>query len=654
MWDRLRLKTLRTSALISLGLSLLVGALYGIHVFAPFDGKVRDFFLRLRGPSPLIDDIVLILVDTKSENELEAWPFPREYHAALINGLTRAGARTIAMDVLFFDPAKPETDALFAEVLRTTGNVFLPAIPYPPGPQRRNADLAQPQIRLKPEDYPSEAVADRGNLRTYPLGVPSADGFYTIADLHGPMPAIAGAVAGVGHAMAIPDSDGTIRRVPPFVEYQGAFIPHFALLASLHQLGASMSDVSFPRRHRMEIAPPNGAKIRVPLDLRRQMMVNYTTGLGNITSYSYSDVLRALADPEGSSLHPEIFNNKLVFIGSYTSADTDLHPSPLDAAIPGVLINAWVAHTLLTDSALRAPRRGETLLLTLLFGTLAGPILALTRARLAALIVPLFFVLFYAGAFALFAQFRVTLDMLPPTLSLLAASVAGLSLAFIGEQQARMRLRSTLGQYFSPSLMEEIARADTTEVAVAQKKDISVIFADMVGFTPLSERLSPEELVEIVNEFFAYAAEIIERHGGTVDKFMGDAVMAIVGAPISRNDHAQRALAIAREMIAKTREIRHAWRQRDREFPELSVGIASGFSMVGSIGSQNYKEYTALGRVVNLASRIEGTAAASEIRVSEKTFSLLGDPPFAEEIGNIELKGLGEKYRIFRIRPSEV
>lgn len=220
--------------------------------------------------------------------------------------------------------------------------------------------------------------------------------------------------------------------------------------------------------------------------------------------------------------------------------------------------------------------------------------------------------------------------------------------------EARIReetaIRSDLGRYLPAELVDKIVKREQSMALGGRRLPITVLFADVVAFTPLSEKLPPEEVVSLLNELFTLLTEAVFRHGGTVDKFVGDCVMALFGAPEPRADHAARALATAQDMLRFLETANDGWQERFGTRVQLAIGVHSGEAVVGNVGSETRMEYTAIGDVVNVAARLETIARPQQILVSRATAQAAGDAFDTAPIGAREVPGRAEPIELFEVR----
>ena len=219
-------------------------------------------------------------------------------------------------------------------------------------------------------------------------------------------------------------------------------------------------------------------------------------------------------------------------------------------------------------------------------------------------------------------------------------------------QVQQLERANRLKRYLSPQVADSILAGQTEVSLMSKRRNLTIFFSDIRGFTPLSERLEPEELVDRLNEYLSAMTELVFKHGGTLDKYVGDAIMVFFGDPVPQEDHARRAVRMALEMREKLSELQKNWSLRHEEPLTIGMGIATGYVTVGDIGSSVRSDYTVLGNHVNLASRLADQAKAGEILVSERTMVANQDIVHGIEVDKIELEGIGRPVRIYRVEPQ--
>lgn len=522
-------------------------------------------------------DIAVVAIDEYSIRAMQpvagSWPWPRSVTGELVEALKVAGAEAVILDVMFYeaDRYRPDHDVYFGEILDQHDDVYVPL-------SLMRTD--QPQLSPKAVEYPE-------SLQLEPTDRAEAD-----ARLELRVPAVGDPEHWQGGLINfIPDADGTSRRYPLYLEQHGWRIPSLPARVVRDQTGSL----------------PEAGEIR--LDWRHAESPPYRT-------HSFADLYEHLL--QGQPLDPDAFGGRWVLIGATATGLHDLRATPVNPHFPGVYILATALDNLKNGHALE---RIEPV-----FESVAALIIVLVLLLAwyrGWALVPVLGVLIVFSAITLLASALLGLrGLLVPVLPLLLlAWLAFLVIAVLNywrEYQARKRAIDLFGRFLDPTVVSELAERGLVEDSLmAREVEISVLFSDVRGFTTLSEQRSADEIMSLLNDYFARQVDVIFRHEGTLDKFIGDAVMAFWGAPIAAPDHAGKAVAAALEM----RQVLADFKQ-DLGIPDFDIGIGihTGPAVVGMLGSQQRYDYTAIGDTVNLASRIEGlTRDRAGVLVSEAT-----------------------------------
>ncbi|MDI6807698.1 MAG: adenylate/guanylate cyclase domain-containing protein [Candidatus Eisenbacteria bacterium] len=630
-------------SLISASLTLI---LLVAGVFYPAELKSVDLRFRIRGESKGSSIVSIVTIDEKSEEGFgEKWPWRRIYHALLIDALTDFGTRAEGFDV-FFSSSKDD-DAAFRESILRNGHVHLGQY-----------------FELGRGDEAEVPGKDANSLspQTLKFSIPFSNTRALPAkNIFPPNETLLSAAAGVGFEQLDPDigrrglnSDGTARKYPVLVSFQGRLFPSIALSIACDYFDADLSEVTFESGRWVVI--PGGLRLekplRIPVDREGQMIVNWTgkwDGRYGIKKFSYFDICES-RNLILNDLQPRIAKEKLaelqgrvVLIGDATLDSQDRATIPFETLYPMVGFQANALHTILERSFLTlVPMRFMVLvILVLSFG------LAYLVSERKAITTLLIFVVFGAGYFALscflFARSGLITDLTAPTFSLFGTFVGTVGYRFEKERRERQRISNTFGKYVSPDVLGEILKNRQATIP-GEKRDVSILFSDVRGFTTISETLSAEELVPLINEYLTAMTEIIFSHGGTVNKFVGDAIMAIFGAPVACDDHPDRALRTAIAMMTKVREMSARWKEEGKPPLDIGVGINTGIVFAGNVGSVERMEYTVMGDGVNVASRLESLNKdyGTHIIVSTETLRRAKGKFMVRELGTVSLKGRKE------------
>lgn len=578
------------------------------------ENRVLDWNLRSYAKLAVPDtDIVILDID---EHSLEAmapefgrYPWSRAAFASLVEALEKQKPAAIVFDILFVDPHREhrDDDLYFIDTIRKTNNTYFPFVILDTG---ESEDNGYPLDRLGPAIRTT--AAENG----------------TKAALLLPMPGLRD-TGRLGTINIRADSDGVFRRYSVHHNINGWRIPSLALSVS-KALGYETPNVT-------------------------EMSLVWLQGGEGRRHFSFSDVYHDLG-ARNPGIYGATFKDKIIVIGATAPALGDLKLIPLGANYPGVEILATAIDNLKNQKHLSSvPGITSPLLIIMLLIMLAWSF----NRGLSPLV---------SGIGLLFASFfllstsRLLLTqwlwVFPPVTIVLTAwifYIIEISRAYRIEQRRRQKITSTFGRFLDPRVVKQlVGQADVSSMQQGEKQQITVLFSDIRGFTTLAEQQTPQQTVDLLNRYFERQVEVIFRHGGTLDKYIGDAIMAFWGAPTRQPDHAQRALDAAKDMEQTLLEFRKESIASGADL-DIGIGIHTGEAIVGLIGSpQHRQDYTVIGDTVNIASRIEGqTRDRCRILVSDATREAsTGDIEFIDH-GSVLLKGRREEIRIFEPQWSQ-
>ena len=569
------------------------------------EGRASDLRARiLADPSGVHPDLLLVTIDDPSldilQESLGRWPWPRDVHAALVDVLAAGGARLVIFDVGFFDPlpSAPQGDSLFAEAIQLAGNVVLPV-----AFDRRNAtDAARLEGLLG-------RAAERDLLERHRVG--SVAFTTTTPDFGGvlvPLPLLGGGAVALGATTLLPDVvDGVSRRDPLVFSHRGELYPSLALAAARVLEPARFGG---PVELRDRELRTGGATL--PLE-RGGLLLRWRGSFlsGGEHTYPVIPVFQLLNSYEQllRGQEPDVpldrLAGKVVLVGLTGMGLFEARATPLAPHDPGVMLHATALDNLLTGDHLhRAPPwldRGATALLVLLL-TVGVTFLPLVGG---VLLVVLGGVAVVAWSFGTY-QVGLWTDLATPLLGTGMSFAGAMAARYVTEGRERQRIREIFGRYVSPDYVQILVERPESLRLGGERVPLTILFSDIRGFTSISERLPPEKVVAILNRYLDRMSEIVFRNGGTLDKFMGDGLMAFWGAPLPVPDHARKALTAGVEMLEAVDAFAAELQREEGVELDIGVGVHTGEAVVGNIGSLTRKlDYTALGDHVNLASRLE-------------------------------------------------
>lgn len=647
-----------------LGLLLLV-AMVQIRLQDPdflrnFRFQVFDYYQRIQPREYVPQPVTIIDLDEKSLSEVGQWPWPRTKVAQLIDNLGNTGAASIAFDVVF-----SELDRL-SPALVANDNTSLPEdirekLKQLPSNELAMADairrhrVVMGQTSVRSRDYTTEderEVTDAPHAKIGEDPTPFLDNFPALLQN---LPELEEAATGRGVFSIDPDTDGIVRHVPLVLLVDGKIRPSLSLEALRVAFGEDSIAI------RTGVAGVEGiivAGALVDTDEYAKVWPYFSTSQRE-RYISASDIIYGRADPNRIANH-------IILVGTSAVGLEDYRPIPLGMQVPGVEVHAQVIENILSDTLLsRSPR---AILFELIATFFAGLVIIVLGYRLGAagstLIALGMIGLAIAHSWWSFSNQRILFDVTWALMTLGALSIFGGAANYIREERQRQQIQGAFGQYLSPALVEQLSENPAQLVLGGESRELSVLFTDVRGFTTISEsyRENPQGLTRLMNEFLTVLSQPILRYEGTIDKYMGDAIMAFWNAPLNDPMHAERCCRAALEMIQAVEDLNEKRlheidENSDETYHKIKVGIGvnTGLCVVGNMGSDLRFDYTALGDTVNLASRLEGQSKpyGLPIVMGDATAMEISDRFATFEIDLIRVKGKNEPARIHCLAGDE-
>jgi adenylate cyclase len=661
--------TRRVSLLIALGVVLLLGVVW--YVFAPNFLYVVEFIIydqhfRIRGPRPANPQVVIVAIDEVSLRAIGRWPWSRTVLADLVRRLDEAGAAAIAFDVLMNEPERsPERDvverltsrlrarnleapvraelqrllreadpdAALAAAIRDTGRVvlasnFLFRGGAPTSAPERTGSPMRSAIGVRLASDPPPA-SNRPPFTNYPergLYPPLRAQQETF-----PIPALMAAAASVGHVNMIPELDGSTRYEALVIESRGYYYPSLAIETVRIAAGLDPSALGMTFGESVRLAD-----IVVPTDARSRVLIDYAGPDGTIPHVPVIDVL------QGKGL--ERVKDRAVFVGATAPGLFDLRVTPVSAILPGVEKHANVAANLLDRRFIARPawielaEASSLVALPLLLGIVLP---AMRPARSVVFTVVLGGILFAISHLG-FRQ-GMWIPHVYPALALVLTFVGITLYRILTEERQRMFTRRAFQQYVSPEVVERIMQDPEALQFGGELRNLTVLFSDIRDFTTFTEKNDPHLVVQMLREYLTQMTRIVIEEGGTLDKYIGDAVMAEFGAPIAYPDHALRGCRAALRMHEEVERLTAKWIAEGREPFRIGLGVNTGTMVVGNLGSEQLFDYTVIGDEVNLGARLESLnkdyQTAKHIIISDATHEAARDSIEVRELGEVKVKG---------------
>ena len=620
----------RTGRHVGFGLAVAVTALMlglawaGPAALLRLEQMSLNLQFMLRGERPPGDEVVLVAVDEKSLKELGRWPWSRDKQARVVDGIAQDGAKVIGLDLLYSEPESADSHLSLAKVGSwAEADVATPAF------QRR---VAHKLSQLDPDRQFARSLRQANTVvLALPLDVPesqragfeapAATGapafilrhrFMRVRGIHGgeafepyratsvlpPLKPFADAAISLGHVYSAPDPDGVTRYTPLAIQYGGQedYYPSFALEIARMYRGIP--------RDRMILTLGEGVllgDVLVPTDQKARLLINYVGRARSFRTVSATDVIH-------KRVPPGTFTGKAVLVGASALATYDQKVTPLAANMSGMELNATVVDNILHRSfLLKTLWSGPVdLTMVLLLGLGLGAVLTRMRALPGAVVALTALLGYLAVAQYLFVFHGIWLDLVPPVLTLVLVFVVMTVRRFTAEERKAREIRALFSNYVSPLIVEELIKDPSKATLGGHRKELTMLFADVAGFTAFSEKHVAEDVVDQLNEYLGAMSEVIIRWNGTLDKFVGDAIVAYWGAPVEQPDHVELAIKCALHMRKRLAELQDKWRAEGRVPFDNGIGINTGVAVVGNIGAEGKKmDYTMIGDQVNLAARVQ-------------------------------------------------
>jgi adenylate cyclase len=632
--------------------------------------KLYDLKFRVRGAIPASQQVVILGIDDDSLKTVGRWPWSREDISRLLARVKEAGPKVIAVDIIFAE--KEETAAVRTitslhqqithQGLDNKGILTLLER------ERQRADVDRvltETIREKPPTilgfFFRKVGGTRGGVAKAELMAPTfvrASTYNVVrlldtepsrvpligaAGVELNLPEINLAAAGAGYFNMLPDADGTVRWFPMTILYGPDFFAPMSLVALSHYLGNPMTSITLSRVGVEEIRL---GRQQIPVDRHGRMLINYLGPPGMVPTYSASALM------EGR-LPKEALKDKIVLLGATAVGIYDLRVTPFSGVTPGVEVQATVLDNLLRSQFIRVPKFGLPLMILTLLGL--GVLLGLVLPKLSAAWAFVFTLLliegYTLGNYFSFSRLGIQLELFYPLAEVVGVYLGITMHRFLAEERERLRIRKAFESYVAPAVVQEMLKHPEALRLGGERRVISLLFTDIRGFTTMSENLDPEALVKLLHDFLNPMSNIIINQGGTIDKYMGDAIMALFGAPLEQPDHASQACRAALQMEGTLAELNRQWTTEGRPPLKIGVGVNTGPVAVGNMGSDRLFDYTAIGDNVNLASRLEGLNKfyGTNILISEATAGALKNGFILRDVDRVRVKGKAQAAGIFEV-----
>lgn len=599
-----------------------------------------DAKFQARGERTGSAKIVIVGIDEKTLARLgSARLFQRNHFATLVERLAEGTPKSIGFDMWFSEPdfTDPANDPLFTKAVEAAGNVVLGVqmnLESSTGTRRpfRPLDPELEDIVVEKQVFPAERRSAADN---------SQETVFQGKDLLMNLPHLTKAGASFGFVNFHADREGRLRFQPQLIELGGRLYPSLDLQLLRHYLDAPSVIINYENGR---IAQVKVGDYAIPTDEFGRYMLNYAGKRGSYQTVSMIDVM------EGR-VGREVLKDKIVLIGATTVGLADIVATPFEPVLPGVELHANVIDNVLSQRYLY--RNSTTnfidLAIILAFGLLIAIYLPRLNAARSLLYTTLLLAAFAAFNVWTFISQEWILSFVYPGLALVLTSIILISYKYLTEELEKKRTRQTFQYYLDQHVIEQVMNQPEMLKLGGEKRELTVLFSDIRGFTSFSEKMAPAEVVNFLNQYFNKMQGLIFQHKGTLDKLIGDAVMCFWGAPLVAKDHAVRGVITALEMIHAVDDLRGVLVLPGGAKFEIGIGLNTGPMVVGNMGSQNRFSYTVMGDNVNLGSRLESLNKyyGTNILISNTTYAAVRHIVFCRELDTIQVRGKSQAVTIY-------
>ena len=630
------LKNKKAFACILAGLtSLIVTGVVLTNILSPVQLSFGDWLYSQRKP---LDSITVVTVDniTVANDGLGSFDmWKRDYFAKVLKNINKYNPEVVGFDFFFKAKKDVQTDEQLRDELSQTKS---PVIMY-----------WGSATTYDPKGYYIQVQ------NIFPLELP-LELFRSLENIH------------VSMAKVIPDSDNVIRKILPILMNEdGTYYENFAYVIARIVLKAEPKpEKPLITQDQYQIKLQNGEEINISLE-EGQMYINYASKpkQKGYRMVRFIDVYNEKYTPEEADV---LFKDKIVLIGPTADSFKDSQYSPVSKIDPmtGIEIHANALQTILDQKFLRNLSFAEKAILIIFLALTAAFTFMFTKIRWSLLYLFGVPAAYTVAAKPLFDA-GIIPDLVHSYLTVIVTFVSVYLYRYVTEFKEKLALQGAFSKYVNPGIVKQIAEHPESLKLGGEKREITVLFTDIVHFTTISEKLKPESLVTLLNEYFQAMSDVIMAEGGTVDKFEGDAIMAFFGAPIAQPDHALRAVKAALNMRIKLNELLAKWKEAKpgpdgtpsnllpggEPKPEIDFrcGLSSVEVIVGNIGSLNRFNYTVMGDIVNLGSRLEGANKkySTHVMMSQKTHEIIKDQFETRELDTLQVVGKTEPIKVFEL-----
>lgn len=598
-----------------------------LDIFVHLELKSYDLRLVSAIKQDVPKDIVIAVIDNKSLGEIGRWPWDRKVFAVMLNKIADLGAKVVAIDILYPEHSKDDRELIKA--MNNGKSVLATSFSF-------EEETQENPIFMGILEKNSYSLVNESSAHDTPEAIGTVRPFDELAKK----------AKYLGHINMFPDIDGIVRKEYVAIKYGDYYLPSMAIQSYKVFKGLSDDEVFFMPGNKLSLKG-----FDIPLDINSGFLIDYTGGEGKFPRISLSDVYFDRvnkADIEG----------KIVLIGATALGIYDLRVTPTSQNMPGIEKHAYVLNNLLNGKFIKKADNYFTLIFMALIYILFLFLGKRFKVVGVSILGILNFVFFTFFCLLMFYQYKIWFNYVYPVFVNFSLFLGVLIYKYGIEEKSGREIRKIFSSYVSDKIVNELIKNPELAKLGGVKKEITVLFADARGFTTFSEHHTPEEVVSILNELLGAMTDVIMSHDGTLDKFVGDEIMALWNVPLDQVNHTELAVRCAINMIRKNRELADKWHKENKDPLMLGIGINTGEAIAGNMGAEGKKmDYTVIGDTVNLGARVEALTRPmnADILITEYTYDRIKN--ILNEIEGIEVvecepqkvKGKAEPVRIFKI-----
>jgi len=573
-----------------------------------------DIRYQLHGRTLPPINIAIVGIDDRSLEKIGRWPWDRAKLASLVDYLKAMGARVIMLDIILSEPSK--SDKVLARSIQKAGNVMLPVVFDFKGEFKKVQDDI-----LFDNAFPMVRKADY--LKIFPP--------ISAKSVLMPLKEFSQHAKALGYINMFPDNDGVLRREVLALEYSGEMYPSITLHVLRHYLGLPVESMILNATDSIQL----GNNV-IPTDFWSRMLIHY---YGPDRTFPYISVV----DIFEKKVKREEIKDKIVLVGATAVGIYDLRVTPTSPAMPGIEKHATVIGSMLRQDFITQVPNYVNVLMVLIAGILFTLLIVRMKAVFGAILAAIFIVVIFITGYYLFFWHKLWIDLSYSGNNIVAIYFVITAYRYATEERYARRIRGMFSSYVTEKVVNELIKNPNLARLGGERREITVLFSDVRGFTTFSEKHSPEDVVAILNEYLGEMTNIIFKWDGTLDKFVGDEIVAFWGAPVPQKEHAELALKCALHMKQRLTELQEKWQSEGRTPLYAGFGLNTGDVLVGNIGAEGKKmDYTVIGDNVNLGARVEGLTRKYEtdIIITESTFNKVKDFILKGIFGHVKVKGL--------------